>query len=154
MQNGYKFQIQPKKEQQTGLHEIFDGCIFIYNHYLNKAIETKKWDFDKASVDLSNLILTTPHIKNLPVVSLRHSLRHLEQAFSSFNRGRSPYPAIKSKNKKQTATFIDCESDMNKINIPGIGWISLIKRNKCFVGSGYTMTISYVKDRYYASWLV
>ncbi len=98
----YKFRIYPNKEQISFLDEQFGYNRFVYNFFLERAINLYKIHNIKFNYYESKKVLPLlkkgfPFLKLANSQSLQASLKNLDTAFRNFFQGRAKYPKFKKK---------------------------------------------------------
>ena len=108
----YKYRFYPTPEQEELLLRTFGCARFVYNKALD--IRKKSWEENKTSVSYADMcrMLTEwrnseefSFLKEVSVVALRYSLRHLQAAYDNFFRKTAGYPRLKSRRSKQSITL-------------------------------------------------
>ena len=58
MEKAYKYRIYPNKKQRELINKTFGCCRFVYNHYLDKRIQTYKDNKTSLNFYIINNIIT------------------------------------------------------------------------------------------------
>ena len=98
----YKFRFYPNKEQASFLDAQFGQCRFIYNFFLERAVNLYKLHNIKFNYYESKKIIPLlkkgfPFLKGCNSQSLQASLKNLDAAFRNFFQHRSKFPNFKKK---------------------------------------------------------
>lgn len=133
---GYKIRIYPNQKQIEQIERTFQGCRFVWNHFLERSSKVYKRRGESLSKFEMMRILTemkktwAPWLNGIEVNALRFSIKDLDEAYRAFFRriknSETPgYPKFKSrKNPKQSFTtdgIIRIESQT--IQFPKLGKI-------------------------------
>ena len=98
----YKFRIYPTKEQQAFLSEQEGYNRFVYNFFLERAINlykvhSVKFSYYESATRLPLLKKGFPFLKGANAQSLQAALKSLDFAFRNFFEARSKFPNFKKK---------------------------------------------------------
>ena len=98
----YKFRIYPNKEQAAFLGEQLGYCRFVYNFFLERAVNLYKIHNIKFNYYESKKIIPLlkkgfPFLKGCNSQSLQAALKNLDAAFRNFFQHRSKFPNFKKK---------------------------------------------------------
>ncbi len=98
----YKFRIYPNKEQAAFLGEQLGYCRFVYNFFLERAVNLYKIHNIKFNYYESKKIIPLlkkgfPFLKDCNSQSLQAALKNLDAAFRNFFQHRSKFPNFKKK---------------------------------------------------------
>jgi putative transposase len=98
----YKFRIYPNKKQVFFLDEQIGYNRFVYNFFLERAvnlykIHNIKFSYYESAIKLPLLKKGFPFLKEANAQSLQASLRNLDTAFHNFFQHRSKFPNFKKK---------------------------------------------------------
>ena len=108
----YKYRFYPTPEQEELLLRTFGCARFVYNRALE--IRKKSWEENKTRISFIDTckMLTEwrnseefSFLKEVSVVALRYSLKHLQVAYENFFRKTTGYPQFKHRRSKQSLTF-------------------------------------------------
>ena len=134
MYKGYEYRIYPNKKQEVLLNKIF-GCVrYIYNWGLSKKIkyyqeQNKMLSSFDLTKELPILKQEKEWLKEIDAQALQQSLRHLDNSFTKFFRGKKGFPKFKSKrnNRQSYATIMNVHlfPEINKIQIPKLGKVKI-----------------------------
>ena len=102
MEKAYKYRIYPNKRQKELLAKTFGCCRFVYNHFLNKRIETyqeeqKTLTYNQCSSELTKLKSELEWLKEPDKCSLQNALKDMDRAYKNFFRNNAGFPKYKSK---------------------------------------------------------
>lgn len=162
MLKSYKYRIYPNNEQKEQLSKFFGCCRFVYNLGLetkiNAYVTHKKsitcFDLTKQMVELKNN--EASWLNECVAQSLQMSLRNLDNAYTSFFKGKG-FPKFKNKYSKQSIQFpqsVSVDFDKNIVRLPKLKNVSAIFDRK-FEGKIKTVTVSKTTtDKYFVSILV
>lgn len=159
----FKFRIYPNKSQQEILAKNFGCCRFVYNYFLNKAIQNYKenkkfnsiYDNQKELTKLKKLEQYS-FLKEADSQALNSSLTNLGYSYSRFFKKFSGYPKFKKKSYSQSYTTYNicnsiCFIKENQIQMPKIGLVK-IKKHRQIEGRIVSGTISKTTTgKYYVS---
>lgn len=161
MERAYKIRIYPNSMQRKLIHKTF-GCIrFVYNHFLNKKIETYKSEnrtisFVESSRMLTELKKELVWLKEPDKCALQNALKDLDNAYQKFFKAGSGFPKFKSKKNHRQSYRTTCTNSNikvfeKKIQLPKLGLIKY--RDKCILqGRILNATISQEPSgKYYCS---
>ena len=98
----YKFRIYPNKEQAAFLDEQLGYCRFVYNFFLERAVNLHevhgiKFDCFESTTRLPLVKKGFPFLKDANSQSLQAVLKNLSRAFGNMLGGRAKFPAFKKK---------------------------------------------------------
>ena len=158
MNRGFKFLIQPTKNQQQKFINTFGCCRFVWNKILNDKQEAYKQGV-KFNKTLAQYKAEFPFLKDVDSLALNATANHLNSAYKNFFEKRAKFPKFKSKKHfKQTYTTNNQPASQairiqdNKIRIPKIGWVKIKLHRQ--LPKDYEIkhiTISYYSDKFYVS---
>lgn len=102
MEKAYRYRIYPNKKQKELLAKTFGCCRFVYNHFLNKRIETyqieqKTLTYNQCSSELTKLKSELEWLKEPDKCSLQNALKDMDKAYKNFFRNNAGFPKYKSK---------------------------------------------------------
>lgn len=135
MNRGFKFLIQPTKDQQQKFINTFGCCRFVWNKILNDKQEAYKQGI-KFNKTLAQYKTEFPFLKDVDSLALNATANHLNLAYKNFFEKRAKFPKFKSKKHfKQTYTTNNLYGSINskgsiqikdnKIKIPKVGWVKI-----------------------------
>ncbi len=163
MEKTYKFRIYPNKTQEILIQKTF-GCVrFVYNHFLNKRIETYEKSkhsisYSECSKELTQLKKEKEWLKEPDKCSLQNALKYLDTAYKNFfSRQKTGYPKFKSKKNrhksyKTNATNNNIQFLKTKIKVPKLGKIKIRDNRHIIDGRIINATITQVPSgKYYIS---
>ena len=106
----YKFRIYPNKEQAAFLGEQLGYCRFVYNFFLERAVNLYKIHNIKFNYYESKKIIPLlkkgfPFLKDCNSQSLQAALKNLDAAFRNFFQHRSKFPNFKKKISSNSISF-------------------------------------------------
>ena len=109
----YKFRIYPNSEQTVFLNEQMCHSRFVYNFFLERAINLYKYNNIKFNYYEFKKVLPLlkkgfPFLKEANAQSLQASLKNLDTAFRNFFAGRAKYPVFKKKINFAAVVFTSC----------------------------------------------
>lgn len=162
MNRGFKFLIQPTKDQQQMFINTFGCCRFVWNKILNDKQEAYKAGF-KFNKTLTQYKAEFPFLKEVDSLAINATVNHLNSAYKNFFEKRAKFPKFKSKKHfKQSYTTNNLYGSTNskgsiqiqdnKIRIPKIGWVKIKLHRQ--LPKNYeikNVTISYHNGKFYAS---
>ena len=107
MNRAIKYRLYPDEKQAQWLAFNFGCCRKIYNEALNWRTSAYKADgtvirYHDTATALPQVKKFYPWLKDSDSASLQQSLLHLDAAFTGFFKGRSGYPAFKSRRNRQS----------------------------------------------------
>ena len=102
MEKAYKYRIYPNKRQKELLAKTFGCCRFVYNHFLNKRIETyqteqKTLTYNQCSSELTKLKSELEWLKEPDKCSLQNAIKDMDRAYKNFFKNNAGFPKYKSK---------------------------------------------------------
>ena len=102
MEKAYKYRIYPNKRQKELLAKSFGCCRFVYNHFLNKRIETyqteqKTLTYNQCSSELTKLKSELEWLKEPDKCSLQNAIKDMDKAYKNFFENNAGFPKYKSK---------------------------------------------------------
>ena len=102
MEKAYKCRIYPNKRQKELLAKTFGCCRFVYNHFLNKRIDTyqteqKTLTYNECSSELTELKSELTWLKEPDKCSLQNALKDMDKAYKKFFKNNAGFPKYKSK---------------------------------------------------------
>lgn len=104
-----KYRIYPTEEQKILLAKTFGCCRWVYNYFLE--LRNTLYEEEKKSISCYDMMSKLPSLKKenewlkeVCASSLEQSLRHLDNAFTSFFKKRAGYPKFKKKANAQSFT--------------------------------------------------
>ena len=160
----YKFRLYPNTEQRILLAKTF-GCVrLVYNHYLDKKINTyketgKSISYNKCAADIVLFKKEKPFLKEIDSIALQQSLRHLDIAYQNFFRDKKVgFPKSKSKKEHNYSYSSICINnniriDGNTLLLPKIGMVRIKQHRKApadYVLKSVTVSQT-PSGKYYAS---
>ena len=162
MNRGFKFLIQPTKDQQQMFINTFGCCRFVWNKILNDKQEAYKAGF-KFNKTLTQYKAEFPFLKEVDSLAINATVNHLNSAYKNFFEKRAKFPKFKSKKHfKQSYTTNNLYGSTNskgsiqiqdnKIKIPKIGWVKIKLHRQ--LPKDYEIkhiTISYYSGKFYVS---
>ncbi|WP_217141015.1 RNA-guided endonuclease TnpB family protein [Streptomyces sp. AC627_RSS907] len=134
----YRFRFYPTEEQARQLQRTFGACRWVYNEGL--ALRSGAWERHRVNVGFAETCraLTgwkraeeTAWLKEVSSTVLQQSLRHLDQAFGRFFKGKAKYPRRKRKGRsRDTATYVRTGFTwVEDRDRPGTGLVTLAKQS-------------------------
>lgn len=165
MIKSYKYRLSPSKEQEVLFEKFFNSTRFIYNWALRKKIDA--YNKDGTQLGWMSLCRELTNLKKqrgmgwlseAPNQSLQSAIRHMNSAFTHFFREYRGFPKFKAKkhfrHAFQYVQNVQIDFERCRIRLPKVGEVKFCK-NRCFVGSIGTVTISKTATgKYYASLVV
>ena len=162
MNRGFKFLIQPTKDQQQKFINTFGCCRFVWNKILNDRQEAYKQGI-KFNKTLAQYKTEFPFLKDVDSLALNATANHVNFAYKNFFEKRAKFPKFKSKKRfKQTYTTNNLYGSTNskgsiqikdnKIKIPKVGWVKIKLHRQ--LPKDYEIkhiTISYYSGKFYVS---
>ena len=102
MEKAYKYRIYPNRRQKELLAKTFGCCRFVYNHFLNKRIETyrieqKTLTYNQCSSELTKLKSELEWLKEPDKCSLQNAIKDMDRAYKNFFKNNAGFPKYKSK---------------------------------------------------------
>lgn len=158
MNRGFKFLIQPTKEQQELIFKTFGCCRFIWNHILNDKQEAYNQGL-KHTKTLAQYKIDYPFLKEVDSLALNATANQLMSAYKNFFEKRTKFPKFKSKkNLKQSYTtnnqpaLNNVRLENGKLRLPKVGLVKIklhrsLPKN-CEIKH---VTVSYHNSKFYAS---
>lgn len=137
----YKYKLKPTVKQQKLLMQTF-GCVrFIYNWGLQMKMQAYKEEKKTlTSIDLAKTLTSLKKeteykwLNTCAAEALQQSLRHLDNAYTSFFKAKKGFPKFKSKHySKRSASFMNATINFDTwlTRIPRIGKVKTYK-NRTF----------------------
>lgn len=133
----FKFRINPTKEQEVLIAKTMGCCRYVYNRYLHQRNEHyrltgKGLSYKACSADLTLLKKDISWLREPDSTALQTSLKHLDDAFAKFFKGKTQYPRFKSKrNMVQSYTSKNnnhsIRVDGNRVLVNKLGWMKFAK---------------------------
>ena len=130
MEKAYKYRIYPNKGQKELLAKTFGCCRFVYNHFLNRRIETyqteqKTLTYNQCSSELTKLKSELEWLKEPDKCSLQNALKDMDRAYKNFFKNNAGFPKYKSKkihrfSYRTNANIAYCEK---YIKLPKLGMV-------------------------------
>lgn len=130
MRKGYKFKLEPTKEQAVLINKTLGCCRWVYNNALDKkskAFERRKESIGATALKnrLPYLKQVKPWLKEVDSTALQQAIVHLDDAYTNFFAGRSGLPKFKSKHNEvhsyKTVSASLRVVDDKHINLPILG---------------------------------
>jgi len=129
----YKYRIYPNKEQQTGIHQMFGCCRFVFNHFLAKWNDTyretgKGLSYNACATQLPTLKDQFSWLKTVDSIALQSAVRNVADSFDRFFHKQNQSPRFKSrKNPVQSYTTKYTNGNIaikgNELKLPKLGWL-------------------------------
>ena len=150
MEKAYKYRIYPNKRQKELLAKTFGCCRFVYNHFLNKRIETyqteqKTLSYNQCSSELTKLKSELEWLRAPDKCSLQNAIKDMDRAYKNYFKNNAGFPKYKS---KKTHRF-SYRTNATNGNIADVSW-SEFARQLEYKADWYGKTIIKV-DKWYAS---
>lgn len=140
MVRAYKFRLYPNKEQENQILRTFGCCRFVFNHYLDRRINTyketgKTFGYSACATDLTQLKMQDSSIwlNEVDATALQSSLRNLDDAYQRFFDGikkgkKVGYPNFKCKHdRRQSYTTKNNNGSVavecGRVKLPKLGWV-------------------------------
>ena len=108
----FKYQLRPNKEQRGLLAKTFGCARFVFNHFVNLAIDNYKRTGKGLSYeDQTKLLVAIQQhpdnewLKEVPSQILHQSLLNLRAAYTNFFKKRAKFPRFKTKQDKLSIRF-------------------------------------------------
>ena len=158
----FKFELVPTGEQVRKMRQFAGACRFVYNKALafqkeNHAAAQKFVGYIGMAKHLTQWrnSADTPWLKDGPVHTQQHALKHLEVAFKNFFAGRASFPQFKRKGLGDSFLFPDrnqitLDSSNGRIKVPKLGWIRY-RKSRDVPGEVRSATVSLRAGRWYVS---
>lgn len=158
----FKFELMPTGEQARKMRQFAGACRFVYNRALslqkeNNAIGQKFVGYVGMAKHLTEWRHSsdTPWLKDGPVHTQQHALKHLEAAFKNFFAGRASFPRFKRRGLGDSFLFPDknqiaVDSQNGRIRIPKLGWLRY-RRSRDVLGEVRSATVSLRAGKWYVS---
>lgn len=163
---GYVFRLYPNKEQEILINKTFGCTRFVYNYYLEKALQKKiSYGYIK---DLQRLSLEYPWLREVDGSALTSCLFDLDNAFKRFTKHNSAAPRFKTKDRNKsykTNNFfktytneysIKINLEKRLITLPKLNEVKISGYNKLkeIPGTIKNAVIRKLANKYYVSILV
>lgn len=102
MEKAYKYRIYPNKMQKELIAKTFGCSRYVYNHFLNKRIQTyqkekKTLNYNQCSAELTKLKSELTWLKEPDKCSLQNALKDMDRAYRNFFQKNACFPKYKSK---------------------------------------------------------
>ena len=156
----YKFQLQPKAEQNQQMKQFAGCCRFVWNRGLatekdNYEQGGKYLGYNNLAKQLTNwkreaktAFLATAHSQ-----ILQQSLRHLDRAYKEFMSGKRGFPKFKKRGQQDSFTYpqgFKLDEPNSRIYLPKIGWVRY-RKSRNIQGLPKNVTVSLSCDKWYVS---
>lgn len=144
------------------MRQFAGACRFVYNKALafqkdNHAAGQKFVGY----VGMAKLLTQwrnstdTPWLKDGPVHTQQHALKHLEAAFKNFFAGRASFPQFKRRGLGDSFLFpdknqIEVDSGNGRIKVPKLGWLRY-RKSRAVLGEVRSATVSLQAGKWYVS---
>ena len=159
MNLNFKFECFPNKSQQNQLANIFGQSRFVWNHFLNREIETYKSTnkfnfFYQNCTDLTKLKKELIWLNEAPSTTLQQTLKNLEKAMKASFKKEKGFPKFKSKRqpvksiKIQMISSNQLDMDCSTIKLPKLGNLKC-KFHRSFPTNFKSCTIKYENFKYF-----
>jgi len=158
----FKFELMPTGEQARKMRQFAGACRFVYNKAL--AFQKESHAAGQKCVGYVGMAkrLTewrngadTPWLKDGPVHTQQHALKHLEAAFKNFFAGRASFPQFKRKGLGDSFLFPDknqitVDTGNGRIKVPKLGWLRY-RKSRDVLGEVRSATVSLRAGKLYVS---
>ena len=161
MEKAYKYRIYPNRRQKELLAKTFGCCRFVYNHFLNKRIETyqteqKTLTYNQCSSELTELKSELEWLKEPDKCSLQNAIKDMDRAYKNFFKNNAGFPKYKSKKThcfsyRSNATNGNIAYCEKHIKLPKLG---MIKTRTKLVPQGRILNATITQEpsgKYYVS---
>lgn len=162
MIKAYKYRLLPTEEQKAVLNNWMGSCRFIFNLGLETKIAA--WASAQRNITCFDLMRQLTELKETeakwlsecPRQSLESALTNLDNAYTSFFKGRGKFPRFKKRSDRQAITFRrDSRIENGKIRLTKIGFIDVVLHRPVGEGEIRTVTVSKTPTgKYFVSILV
>lgn len=158
----FKFELMPTDEQARKMRQFAGACRFVYNKALafqkeNHAAGQKFVGYVGMAKRLTQWrnSADTPWLKDGPVHTQQHALKHLEAAFKNFFAGRTSFPQFKRKGLGDSFLFPDknqitVDSGNGRIKVAKLGWLHY-RKSRGVLGEVRSATVSLRAGKWYVS---
>jgi putative transposase len=158
----FKFELMPTGEQARKMRQFAGACRFVYNKALafqkeNHAAGQKFVGYVGMARHLTEWRngADTPWLKDGPVHTQQHALKHLEAAFKNFFAGRASFPQFKRKGLGDSFLFpdrnqISVDTGNGRIKVPKLGWLRY-RKSRDVPGEVRSATVSLRAGKWYVS---
>jgi len=152
----------PSGEQARKMRQFAGACRFVYNKALafqkeNHAAGQKFVGYVGMAKRLTEWrnSADTPWLKDGPVHTQQHALKHLEAAFKNFFAGRTSFPQFKRKGLGDSFLFPDknqiaVDSSNGRVKVPKLGWLRY-RKSRDVPGDVRSATVSLRAGKWYVS---
>ena len=159
MRRGYKFKLEPTKEQAILINKTLGCCRWVYNNALDK--KSKAYARRKEKISCTALKNRLPYLKQVKPwlaevdsTALQQAIMHMDDAYANFFAGRAGFPQFKSKHNelqsyKTVSTSLRVE-DNKHVNLPILGVVRC-RMHRQPKGTIKSATISRQAGNYYIS---
>ena len=159
---GYRYRINPNKDQKILLEKHIGSCRFVYNKLLHiKKIFYEKFKSTISEFELNNHIVVLkniyPFLKEINSQSLQQASKNLNSAYNKFFKEGAGFPKKKSKKNLLQSFQVPqhYRIEGKKIWISKIGWIKIKLHRDMMQGEMKTATISRIPTgKWYISIIV
>ncbi|WP_322042672.1 transposase [Paraburkholderia sp. J67] len=158
----FKFELMPTGEQARKMSQFAGACRFVYN----KALAFQKENHAAGEKFVSYVGMAkrltewrndadTPWLKDGPVHTQQHALKHLDAAFKNFFAMRADFPRFKRKGLGDRFRFPDknqitVDSGNGRIKVPKLGWLRY-RKSRDVLGEVRSTTVSLRAGKWYVS---
>lgn len=126
---GYKFRLEPTKEQKVKINKTLGCCRFVYNSILDRRIKAYKRRGESMSyIDTQNLLpqmkTYLPWLAEVDSQALKYSCRQLDDAYKGFFKNGRGFPNFKRKRGEEAYTTTNPKGikiDDKYIQLPTLG---------------------------------
>lgn len=126
---GYKFRLEPTKEQKVKINKTLGCCRFVYNSMLDRRIKAYQRRGESMSyIDTQNLLpqmkTYLPWLAEVDSQALKYSCRQLNNAYKGFFEDGKGFPQFKRKRGEESYTTTKAKSikvDEKYIQLPTLG---------------------------------
>jgi len=148
MIRAYKYRLMPTDEQAETLAKWMGCCRFIYNLGLETKIAS--WASAQKNITCFDLMRQLTDLRNdtdwlaeCPRQALESALTNLDNAYTSFFKGRGKFPKFKNRFSGQSIMFRqDSVVKDGKIKLTKIGWIDIVLHRPIGEGEIGTVTVT------------
>lgn len=160
IRQAYKYQLQPKKEQENTMKRFSGCCRFLWN----RALALEKESYEKEEKRLGYYKLAgflkdwkkeeeTEFLGEAHSQILQQTLKDLDRAYRNFFAKRAAFPKFKRKGIHDAFRYpqgFKIEEENSRIFLPKIGWIRYRNSGK-IEGEAKQVTISISAGKWYVS---
>jgi len=156
----YKYELQPKGEQQRQMRRFAGSCRFVFN----KALAMQKTLYEQGEkkrgyAGLCKELVAwkgapeSAWLSDTPSQSLQQTLKDLDRAYTNFFAKRADYPRFKKKGQSDSFRFpqgFKIDQDNHRVFLPKLGWMRY-RKSRDSLGTPKNITVSQSGGKWFMS---